>query len=223
LSIGSRSPKILALGSKLLYGLEIRNKKGIAHMADDTTNELIRLDDQERLDELAKRDEQALEAEYEGAEPQPDKAVSPKELRFLNHVISGLSRSASATAAGYNFKNPSNGASAIMRRPAVKAMFAELQADAAERARITQDDVIEGMKSAINDAQMTSDPQAQIAGWREIAKMLGYYAPKVRKLEVSKTEERARKELCAMTEKELIDMAGSEDVIEGEFSLVEDK
>jgi hypothetical protein len=70
---------------------------------------------------------------------------------------------------------------------------------------------------------MTSDPQAQIAGWREIAKVLGFYAPKITKIEVSKTEARARKELSAMTEKELIEMAGSDDVIEGEFSLIEDK
>ncbi len=102
-------------------------------------------------------------------------------------------------------------------------MFIELQAAAAERAQITQDDVIQGMKDAINDAQMTSDPQAQIAGWREIAKMLGYYAPKVTKLKISKTEEKAKQELSSMSEKELIEMASSEDVIEGEFSLVEDK
>jgi phage terminase small subunit len=194
----------------LLYGLEIRNKKGIAHMADKPKEQ-----------DLALLDEQALEAEYEGQEPQQDKAVSPKELRFLDHVISGLSRSASAKAAGYMFKNPSNGASAIMRRPAVKAKFQELQAEAAVRAQLSQDDVIEGFKSAINDAQMTSDPQAQIAGWREIAKMLGYYAPKVTKVEVSKTEERAKKELSAMSEKELLDIAGAEDVIEGEFTVLE--
>jgi phage terminase small subunit len=172
--------------------------------------------------DLAVLDEQALEAEYEGQEPQPDKAVSPKELRFLDHVVSGLSRSASATAAGYNFKNPANGASAIMRRPAVKAMFIELQAAAAERAQISQDDVIQGLKDAINDAQMTSDPQAQIAGWREIAKMLGFYAPKVRKIEVSKTEAKAKRELSAMSEAELLEMAGAGNVIEGEFSLVEE-
>lgn len=173
--------------------------------------------------DLALLDEQALEAEYEGQEPQLNKAVSPKELCFLNHVVSGLSRSASATAAGYNFANPANGASAIMRRPAVKALFMELQAAAAERAQISQDDVIQGFKDAINDAQMTSDPQAQIAGWREIAKVLGFYAPKVHKVEVSKTEERAKKELSAMSEKELIEMAGgSGDVIEGEFSILEE-
>lgn len=190
---------------KLLYCHINRYKKGIAHMADLQT------------------EEQVLEAEYEGAEPQPDKAVSPKEECVLNHIISGLSRSAAVKAAGYNFANPSNGCSAILRRPAVRARFAELQALAADRAKISQDDIIEGFKTAINDAQMTSDPQAQIAGWREIAKVLGYYAPKVTKIEVSKTEERARKELSSMTEKELIEMAGSDDVIEGEFSLIEEK
>lgn len=167
-------------------------------------------------------EESILEAEYEGAEPQPDKAVSPKEECVLNHIISGLSRSAAVKAAGYNFKNPSNGCSAILRRPAVRARFAELQKEAADRAKISQADVIDGFKQAINDAQMTSDPQAQIAGWREIAKMLGFYAPKVKKLEVSKTEARARRELSEMSEQELLDMAGSDDVIEGEFSLIED-
>lgn len=193
-------------------------------MADkETQDELIRLDDKERLGELARRDEQALEAEYEGAEPQPNKAVSPKELCFLNHVVSGLTRSRAAEAAGYNFKNPSNGASAIMRRPAVKALFQELQVAAAERAQISQDDVIQGFKTAIESAEMTSDPQAQIAGWREIAKMLGFYAPKVTKVVVSKTEEKAKRELSSMSEKELIEMAQSDDVIEGEFSLIEEK
>jgi phage terminase small subunit len=168
-------------------------------------------------------EEEVLEAEYEGAEPQGDKAVSPKEECVLNHIISGLSRSAAVQAAGYNFKNPSKGCASILHRPAVRARFAELQTQAADRAQISQDDIIEGFKAAINDAQMTSDPQAQIAGWREIAKVLGFYAPKLTKIEVSKTEARARKELSAMTEKELIEMAGSDDVIEGEFSLIEDK
>lgn len=166
-------------------------------------------------------EEEQLEAEFEGAEPPSNQAISPKEEAVLNHIISGLSRSAAVEAVGYNFKNPSKGCGAILRRPAVAARFRELQEAARERARISQDDVVEGFREAINDAKMTSDPQAQIAGWREIAKLLGMYAPKAIKVKISKTEERAKKELSAMTEKELLEIAGSDSVIEGEFSILE--
>jgi len=148
--------------------------------------------------------------------------VSMQEERLLNYIISGLPQSAAARSAGYNFKDMKQGAKAILRRPPVKARLLTLRQEAARRAKVTQDDIIEGFKEAITDAKLTSDPTAQIAGWREIAKLLGFYAPEVKKLELSTVEMRARKELSELPEEKLIEMAGNEGVIEGEFNVLDD-
>ena len=150
-----------------------------------------------------------------------DDGVSTQEEKFLYHVVSGLSLSGAARAAGYNFKDFNSGGKQVLKRAPVKARLAQMRAEAAQRARISQDDVIEGFKSAIGDAQMLSDPQAQIAGWREIAKMLGFYAPEVKRIEISSVELKARQELAELSEKDLLEMAGDDGAIEGEFNVLD--
>lgn len=45
-------------------------------------------------------------------------------------------------------------------------------------AQVSKEDVINGIKDAIADAKLLSEPATQIAGWREIGKLCGFYEAK---------------------------------------------
>lgn len=147
--------------------------------------------------------------------------VTPQEDRMILHVLSGMTIRAAAQAAGFEFKDHRCGAKRIMLKPQCKRRLAQLRAEAAKRAKITQDDVIEGFKDAIGDAKLLSDPTAQIAGWREIAKMLGLYAVEVKKVEVSHVETKAREELAQLSEEDLQALLEDGSAIDGEFRILD--
>ena len=145
--------------------------------------------------------------------------ITPQEERMLFNVISGMPLRMAAREAGYEFKSV-DGAKRIMKRPHCKKRLAELKATAAARAKISQDDVLEGFKEAISDAKLLGDPTAQISGWREVAKMLGFYAPDVKKVEISVTERKARAELAELSEDDLNALLEEDSAIDGEFKVL---
>lgn len=147
--------------------------------------------------------------------------ITPQEELMVFHIVSGLPLAAAAFQAGFEFKNPHRGAKRIMEKPEVRAKLQQLRDEAAHRSKISQDDVIEGFKEAINDAKLAADPQSQIAGWREIAKMLGFYAPEVKKVEVSHAAMDARREISQLSEDDLLALVDTPDVIDGEFKVLD--
>jgi phage terminase small subunit len=148
--------------------------------------------------------------------------ITPQEESMVFHVASGMPLRAAAAAAGFKFRDQKNGAQRIMAKPEVRAKLQALREEARRRSAITQDDVLEGFKEAVNDAKLAGDPQAQIAGWREIAKVLGFYAPEVKKVEVSHAAQDARRELSQLSEDDLLALVDDEEgVIDGEFKVLD--
>lgn len=148
--------------------------------------------------------------------------VSPQEERMVYAVAQGMTYRDAAAEAGFEFKDAYRGAKRIMEKPECRQLLRKIRAEIAARSKITQDDVIEGFKDAVNDAKLAGDPQSQIAGWREIAKMLGFYAPEVRKVEVSHTAREAQRELAQLSDDDLLALVDENDnVIDGEFRLLD--
>ena len=83
-------------------------------------------------------------------------------------------------------------------------------------AQISRADVLDGFMEAINLARLSADPQAMIKGWTEVGKMLGYYAPEVKKLEISDNQKRLQSKFESMSDEDLMR------VIEGEASIVDE-
>jgi phage terminase small subunit len=84
---------------------------------------------------------------------------------------------------------------------------------------ISRSDVLKGIVSAIGDAKLLGDPTAQIGGWREIGRMLGYYEPERHVVQLSDKREEALKQLEDMDMATLMEMSG-EDVLEAEFQVL---
>ena len=104
----------------------------------------------------------------------PDKPLTEKMNLFVQNWAKGDSIGASAMRAGY-----ATGAIGyqLVKMPNILALKAKLSAEYAEAGQMTREIVMEGLKEAIDMARLTSEPTAMIAGWREIGKMCGYYAP----------------------------------------------
>jgi len=80
-------------------------------------------------------------------------------------------------------------------------------------------DVIEGLRVAIDQAKILADPMSQIAGWREIGKMCGFYEPEKKIIEVSDKSKRKFADIQRMSDEELMKVLDEEgDVLDVAFT-----
>lgn len=114
--------------------------------------------------------------------------LDPARQAYVEARAKGVSRQQSAILAGLN-PDPNN-AQRMEETPKVAAELARLRAEAAKNTDMTKEKVIAGILEAIDLAKVMADPQGMIAGYRELAKILGYNAPEVRKVEkrINKTD-----------------------------------
>ena len=146
-----------------------------------------------------------------------DEQLDPSELRFVENIMAGMSPERAYRAAGYTGRlNHSTGP---LTRPLVQDAIARRQKEEQKRLKITRQDVIDGFKDAIRDAKLASDPMSQIAGWREIARVLGLYEPERKVVEFSDKREVALRQLQELDMEDLMELAGS-NVIDAEFELI---
>ena len=71
---------------------------------------------------------------------------------------------------------------------------------------------MKGFLEAIDIARAKSDPAGIVAGWREIAKMCGFYAPERKQVELSAAACAHRQRIADMSDEELAELivAGAE-------------
>ena len=105
--------------------------------------------------------------------------------------------------------------------PKIRAALDKEWARAEKVSEITKSKVMEGMLSAIEQAKLLADPTAQIAGWREVAKMCGYYEPKKVQLEVSVSAKRMFSQFETLSDEELLKIAETE-IIDVDSVIVDD-
>lgn len=134
--------------------------------------------------------------------------LTEKQEAFKEAVLDGMTPAQAAEAAGYS--HPAAG-SAVMRAPDVKRALAEARNELSSAAQITRGDMLAVMMDAIDMARLLADPQSMIKGAAEISKMLGFYAPEVKKVELSVGQARVRSKLISMTDEELLLMASGND------------
>ena len=105
----------------------------------------------------------------------------------------------------------------VLKRPHVVAAREQVRIAMRQRTNFTREDVIAGIKKAVDQAEMMADPLAQIAGWREIGKLLGYDKTPNIHIHASGTIEQVRKQLQSMSTEDLMIQAGDGDVLDAGF------
>lgn len=145
--------------------------------------------------------------------------LSEQEQLFLyNLEVLGLPVVRAAEMAG--LKSPYY----VLKRPSVVVAREKYREALRGRTDFSREDVIAGFKVAIDQASVIGDPMAQIAGWREIAKMQGYDRQVSVHLTLTGTVEQATKQIKGMTTEQLLEMSGQNaNAIDGDFYRVREK
>lgn len=140
---------------------------------------------------------------------------------FVQHFVHDkLNQTAAARQAG--FTSPGTAAYEMMRNPKVLDAIAEERLEYAKASQMTKQKVIDGFSEAIDLGRIKGDPIAMIAGWREIAKMCGFYEATKTKVEVSVQGKVLIDRLNTLSDQELIALAqGDPSVLEGEFRVTD--
>lgn len=95
----------------------------------------------------------------------------------------------------------------LNKNPKVQRELQVQQQLLAEEVEISRADVLRGLQAAINRAQVQAEPATEIAGWKEIAKILGYYAPEKKQLVLSEGQDKLLRRLEALPTEELLKLA----------------
>lgn len=151
-----------------------------------------------------------------GAKPKKSRrssAVNPQHEAFANALLQGASDSEAARVAGYN---PGN-AFRVMRQETVQQILAESRAEIEELTTLKRLDVLNMFLEAIDMARVLADPGQMINGADKIAKMMGYYAPETKRIELTTDQGVLQSKFQQMTDQELLEIAaGRARVIDGE-------
>ena len=133
--------------------------------------------------------------------PRPRSAVTEKQAKFVEAKLHGLSDNAAAQAAGL-----ANGTN-TSRSPTIKEQLTAARRWLTDTTQIKRLDVIEGVIDGIEIARMQGDAGNVIKGWTEVGKILGHYAPEVKKVELSLSQGRLRAKFEALSDEDLLAIA----------------
>lgn len=143
-----------------------------------------------------------------------DRPPTDKERAFVEFKALGMSDMQAARHAGYAF--PKVDGAKIAAQPNVVAAIREQRAKYEEAGQMTKKRVLDGFLEAIEQGKLLTDPIAQIAGWREIAKLCGYYEPQKHEIALSVQGSLVVQKIQQLSDEELLKLAEGE-VLEGEI------
>jgi phage terminase small subunit len=181
--------------------------------------ELSRLHDQ-RVAAAPKARVIALAERLEAAEKQANRQLTPKQQLFVDAILAGMTPIQAAKAAGTT-KHLQSAASSMASSLTVQRAIEKGRADFEKANLMTKKRVMDGFLEAIDVARLQADSVAMTGGWREIAKMCGYYEPTKHKLEVSVNGQVVIQKLQQLTDEQLLQLAdGEADALDGEFQVI---
>jgi phage terminase small subunit len=128
----------------------------------------------------------------------PNKPLTEKQKLFVKFWAQGESILSASIKAGY-----SDGGTMgyrLARMPQIVAIYEKEKA-----AYMTRKKVMEGFLDGIEMAKLLAEPANVIAGWREIAKMCGYYEPVKKTVEVNLNGNLLVERVNRLTDAELLE------------------
>lgn len=133
-------------------------------------------------------------------------ALTKRQHRFVEEYTVDFNATQAAIRAGYSSRSARQTASEILTYPDVKEAIQKRQAHSAQKFEIRREQAVQGILNAIDLAIARQNPQAQIAGWKEIGKMLGFYEVENHTVVMNVAEEALRAQYEAMTDEELLQL-----------------
>lgn len=134
--------------------------------------------------------------------------LSARESAFVASFLASGNATASAIAANFSPKGASVAGNRMLRNARVQEALQARQVADAARLSMKREDVLAGLLEAVNQAREQKNPMAMISGLRELGKMMGFYAPEVKQVEVSAGYQGQISRLNALSDAELLEIIG---------------
>lgn len=141
----------------------------------------------------------------------PDRHLTDKQKLFVKKWAAGDSIAGAAFGAGYS--DGGQMGYRMARDPAIVALYNAEKVAYEKAVGMSRERVMNGLEEAIDMARTLADPQAMIAGWREVGKMCGYYAPVQVKVDVNINDNSAYARLSRMSDAELLALAEKDKLV----------
>lgn len=152
-------------------------------------------------------------------EPNGDRALSVEERLFVNYIVrENMAPITAARMAGY--ANPDGTLAMIMKRPEILNAISAGRKEFELTTKMTRQKVLDGFLDAINIARTAGEAAPMVSGWREIAKMCGYFEPVRHQLNVTHQGEVIIQKLQSMPDEELLKLAEGVE-LDGDFKVLE--
>jgi len=135
--------------------------------------------------------------------------LSAKQTRFVAEYLVDGNGAAAAIRSGYAASSAKVIACRLTKDNRVQAALQAQQSTDAARLCLRREDVLAALLEAVDQARAQSNPMAMIAGLREIGKMLGFYAPETKRVEVSAAGQSDLSRMNQMSDAELLAIIGA--------------
>jgi hypothetical protein len=133
--------------------------------------------------------------------------LSALQKQYVHHRARGVSREQSAIMAGY--EQTGINLTKIEKGEGVQEELARIRALTVKNTGVTKEEVVDMLKQAAELAMMQSDPTGIVTAARELGKMLGFYAPEVKKLTKGIDLQEFQKLLSELPDDELLRLANA--------------
>lgn len=132
--------------------------------------------------------------------------MNPKQTRFVAEYLVDRCGAAAARRAGYAPRCAKVTASRLLTRANVKAQIDARERAEAQRLELDRQAIVGKLLECAAMARAQANPAAMVTAWREIGRLLGYYAPERREVRVRGGVQRDH-EIRSMSEAELLRLA----------------
>ena len=131
--------------------------------------------------------------------------LTPKQLRWIDEYLIDLNGSAAAVRAGYSPKSARSIANENLTKPDIQDVLQARQAVMAKELQITRQGVIRGLLDAVEMGRYQQNPAAMVGALREVAKILGFFAPEVKRVELSVPQSGVYQDFASWSDAQLLD------------------
>lgn len=133
------------------------------------------------------------------------RSPSEKQFRWIDEYLIDFNGAAAAVRAGYSPKSARSIAHENLTKPDIQAVLQARQAEMAKQLQITRQGVIQSLLEAVDMGRHQLNPAAMVSALREVSKMLGFYKPEVKKIEVLTTDQSSKQaNFAAMNDAQLL-------------------
>jgi phage terminase small subunit len=135
--------------------------------------------------------------------------LTARQERFVAEYAVSRNGAAAARAAGYAHSSAKVTASRLLTKDNLQAALQARERELRRLLGTTRDQVLLEIQNAIDIARVKGEPMAMVSGWREIARMCGFYRTKPeRTLRMTGAGRRLKADIEAMSDEELMKCAG---------------